>query len=125
MSFLLLEDGSALLLESGDHLLLETQPPICPSLLLEDGSFLLLESGDRLNLEGDCGCTPYTPIGPALLLEGGFYLLLEDCSHLLLETGEPQRVVKGYQNRRRPLEVNQAMEEEDIELILSLWMNLR
>jgi hypothetical protein len=127
MSFLLLEDGSALLLESGFHLLLDRANPICPSLLLEDGSYLLLENGDRMFLEGDCGCIPYPPIGPALLLQSGFYLLLEDCSHLLLEDGvPPSQQARGYANQRNRLaRINEAMEEEDLLLILSLWMELR
>lgn len=129
MYFLLLENGFALLLESGDHLLLEQQPPACPALLLEDGSYLLLEDGSYLLLEGDCGCIPYTPIGPALLKEDGFYLLLEDCSHLLLEgTGPlpPTPTPQGRGNRRGRLgDLNEALEDEDLLLILSLWLRIK
>lgn len=130
MDFLLLEDGSSLLLESGSHLLLEGATPVCPVLLLEDGSYLLLEDGSHLLLDGDCGCVPYVPAGPSLLLEDGFYLLLEDCSHLLLEDGTPTPPPPndsryGKANKQgRPL-INEAMEEEDWELIIGLWLNIR
>lgn len=98
-------------------------------LLLEDGSALLLESGYHLLLEG--GCPPVPPIGPALLLEDGSYLRLEDCGHLLLENGipptppPPSRNRKGRENPQIRRYSNEAMEEEDLELILSLWLNLR
>jgi len=129
MDFLLLEDGSALLLESGSHLLLEGISPVCPALLLESGDFLLLEDGSHLLLEGDCGCVPYEPVGPALLLEDGFYLLLEDCSHLLLEGGVippeppvPTRNPNGQQNKRSLQ--SGSPDEEDLEIILMVWLSL-
>lgn len=127
MDFLLLENGDYLLLEDGGRIILRSGP-VCPALLLEDGSYLLLENGDHLLLEGDCGCVPYTPIGPALLLEDGFYLLLEDCSHLLLEDGAtPVRPQQGRGNQRRGKigQPEEAFEEEDWELIIALWLQIK
>lgn len=126
---LLLENGDLFLLEDGSHLLLLGEP-IGPALLLEDGFYLLLEDCSHLLLEGGDGCIPYEPIGPSLLLEDGFYLLLEDCSHLLLEDGTPTPPPPndshyGKANKKgRPL-INEAMEEEDWELIIGLWLNIR
>ncbi len=92
-------------------------------LLLEDGSALLLESGFHLLLEG--GCTPYPPIAPALLLQSGFFIRLEDCGHLLLEGGVIPVRKKGRQNPQYRRISNEAMEEEDLELILTLWLAVK
>lgn len=74
-------------------------------------------------------CPPVPPISPALLLQDGFFLRLQDCGHLLI--GDvvppipPHPQQKGRGNTGRSYVVNEAMEEEDLELILSLWMRLR
>ncbi len=131
MIFLRLQNDRLLRLQSGGFLILRGNNPRCPALLAQDGSFILLEDGDFFLLEGPCGCVPSPPIADALLLQDGFFLRLQDCGHLLLgdvipPTPPPADQQKGYANptRRQPYS-NEAMEEEDLELIIGLWLNLR
>ncbi len=96
--------------------------------VLESGAPFLLEDGTNLLLGDDCVGVPI--FGSVLLLEDGAFFLLEDGTNLLLqECGPvpppPSQRKKGRENPQIRRSSNEAMEEEDVELIISLWLNIR
>ena len=99
-------------------------------LVLENGAPFILEDGTNLLLGDSCVGIPI--FGSVLLLETGGFFLLEDGTNLLLDSctpvpppPPPDEFKKGRQNPRRQFYSNDAMEEEDLELILGMWINLR
>ncbi len=96
--------------------------------VLESGAPFLLEDGTNLLLGDDCVGIPI--FGSVLLLENGAFFLLEDGTNLLLEPcgpvpPPPSSTKKGRQNPQYRRISNEAMEEEDVELILTLWLAVK
>ncbi len=97
--------------------------------VLESGAPFLLEDGTNFLLGDDCVGVPI--FGSVLLLENGAFFLLQDGTNLQLQDCTPTPPVppsanrKGRENPQFRRFSNEAMEEEDLELILGLWLNIR